>query len=53
MNNYHKNYDVVFDLIEYHQLTPEQVMNIFIYWHGRESITSDFIDHVREEITYL
>lgn len=50
MNNYNKNYDTLADLVENYQLTAEQVLDIFIYWHGKESITSDFIDHVKEEI---
>ena len=52
MNNYSDNYDVLIDLIECCQLTAEDVLDLFVSWHGLEKLNREFMEFVQQEINY-
>lgn len=63
MNNYNNvynalaevidnNYDTLAEMIKMDLINAEQVLNLFVNWHGLESLTNDFMEFVKEEINY-
>ena len=51
-NDTSKNYDILADLINMELVTSLELLDLFINWHGLESLTDEFMEFVKDEIGY-
>lgn len=50
MNDTSKNYNILSEYIDKFNLTAEQVLNLFVNYHGMQLMSDDFTQFINDEI---
>ena len=49
-NQFDNNYEILEDMINNGMFTTHQMLDLFVNWHGLESLTEDFIEFAKDEL---